>query len=342
MSAFVPPTLSAIRTQSSQKLANRTAVVTGATRGIGRGLAIGLGEAGAHVIITGRTKEGQFSLNSTANAVTTAGGTCETYVVDHSDDHSIREFFDALRKKETRLDFFINNAFSAVGFITDSMNVPYWEKSVENPATPDAESDPGRVWDAVNGVGLKNNYVCSVYATRMMLEQGGVIVNISSWGGLSTLFDAVYAVGKSAVDRLGTELAIGAPEGVGSITLCPGYVGTEALLNEIEKEENDEELPDWNCETPFFVGRVLASVLADKALTEAMNGKIVIAAEAAERLGVFDENGFRCLSFRSIRFNLMSAMPFLQKSFVRHIIPRTLYAPWWAVRWVAGAVKYWN
>lgn len=341
-------------------LKGRNVVITGATRGIGRGLAVGFAEQGANVYITGRTEgPGPGSLQEVAGQVRAVGGNCSYYVVDHNDDLQVERFFDQLVRcfatDGSKLDVFVNNAYSAVGFLMDSIDIPFWKKSVSNPGVADSHSNPGKCWDLINGVGLRNNYVCAARAIRIMEPQGsGLIVNITSWAGLVSIFDPAYAIGKEALDRMSAEIALAAPEGVRSIAFCPGFVSTEDLLEAATKAEElgpsddrgprPESLPTWNSETPLFVGRVLAVLASEKGerLLPRMNGKVVIAAEAADVLGVNDENGFRALSFRSIRFNLMSMLPVLRESPVTKIIPRTLCAPWPIVRWLSGAGRFWN
>lgn len=307
------------------------------------------------MILTGRTRTGVSSLESLEEEIKERGGSCEIHVVDHACAKSTRKFFedvsDMLRREERRLDYLVNNAYAAVGFIMKSLHTPCWKKGVERPEG-EIDSDPALVWDLINGTGLKNNYVCAMYAMRLMEADGngGVIVNITSWAGMVSLFDPVYSVGKAGVDRLSAELAQNAPEGVRVFSLCPGFVGTEALLSESKRKEADPNegvegyLPKWNCETPLFVGRVLAAILerGEGGMIDGMNGRVVIAAEAADKLGVCDETGFTSLSFRSVRCVLMNAFPALVSSPIRHVIPRTLYAPWWAVRAFNGALKYWN
>lgn len=342
-------------------LKQRTTVITGATRGIGRGLAIAAGEAGAHVIITGRTETGQFSLEATAERVREAGGTCEYYVVDLGNDKDVASFFENmktnLQKQNRTLDVFVNNAYAGVNFLTESGGVPFWLKNTSHPTKEDSQSDPGKVWDLLTGVGLRTNYICAVYATRIMAGQGegGLIVNVSSWGGLVSIFDAVYAVGKSAVDRLSAEIAANAPPKVQCFTLWPGFVGTEALLElrnqagahsrdlRAEVREKLSEMPLWNAETPLFVGRVLAAIVTKNRRTlKSMDGRIVIAAEAANKFGINDENGFRPVSFRTLRFAALNAIPALRNSPFRHLIPASLCAPWWLTRALMGAVQFWS
>lgn len=336
----------------TMSLKQKTAVVTGGTRGIGRGLAIGLGERGAHVIITGRTKNGPGSLEEAAELVRAAGGTCTPHVVDHGDDNAIREWFDTLQAELARenrtLDIFVNNAYTGVNFLNESHDIPFWKKSANNPSVPDDTSDPGKVWDIINGVGLRNNWICSTYAMRIMekMKTDAFLVNITSWGGLVSIFDTVYGIGKSGIERMSAELATEAPENVHCFALSPGYVATEALKEQAEKSKgtDKDEFPEWNAETPLFVGRVLGAMIGegDSKLYKSYRGRVIVTAEIANRFRVNDENDFRALSFRSFRFTAMNAVPFLRQSMIRYLIPRWLNAPWPIVREMTAAVKFWN
>lgn len=339
-------------------LKNRNIVITGGTRGIGRGLALAMAQQSANLHITGRKATGADSLQHVSSLITAAGGTCHYYVVDHNDDTAVADFFANLSQKleasGSTLDVFVNNAYAAVDFLTASDQIAFWKKSVDEPGVPDPNADPGQVWDLVNGVGLRNNYVCAVHAMRIMERQrSGVLVNISSWGGMMSLFDVAYCVGKSAVDRMSAEMAKHAPPGVVCLTLWPGLVATERMVDEHtrQQQKDRQEAGDvsetsimWNAETPIFVGRVLAAMLAEpqRAMLKSMHGKIVLTAEVADKLHVVDENGFRPLSLRSLRFFLMHAFPFLRESPLRKLFPRQLCYPWGFVRRIFGNVRFWR
>lgn len=340
-------------TTMSQHLRDKTAVITGATRGIGRGIAIALAEQGAHVIITGRTETGPNSLLETCKAVVKAGGTCKTYCIDHACDKQVTSWFhtlsEDLRSSDRRLDLFVNNAFSGVHFIRENVETPFWNKTLL-----DGCDDPAAVWDVINQVGLRGNYICSVFATRIMEQDahGGIIANITSWGGLVSIFDPAYSIGKAGIDRMNAEFALSAPENIDYLTLCPGFVGTDSLraialeaaerMREEGLDERSAPLPLWNMETPLFVGRVLAACVWDRDFAAAARGKVAIASEVADRFQINDENGFRALSFRSLRFHLMKSFPSLIESPLRHIVPRSLCVPWPLVQYAAGALKHWN
>lgn len=328
----------------------RSAVVTGATKGIGRGLALGLAEGKWHVIATGRTATGPGSLEELSKEINEKGGTCEMYPVDHSDDDQVQEFFENLDKSlnsnNRTLDVFVNNAFSGVSFLSETASVPVWEKKVS-----DDEKHPGAVWDIINDVGLRNNYVCSIYATRIMQRQknGGVVVNITSFGGLMSTFDLVYSVGKEAINRMTAELSLRTPPHIKTFALCPGFAGTESVdlvINMIKSEQEVEHKDEFtavmkdNIETPLFIGRVLTTAVGNSKFLDRVDGKVVVCTEAADYLNVFDENGNRPLSFRSLKLLISTAMPKYRNSFLIRNIPRSALVPWFVADRVK-TVKFW-
>lgn len=331
-------------------LSGRTAVVTGATKGIGQGIARALAEQKCHLILTARTATGPNSLQQLADKITELGATCETYQVDHTNDTQIQQFFvnlhTSLSEHNRTLDIFVNNAFSSVGFLTDTVNIPLWEKRIS-----EKTDYPGDVWDAVNNVGLRNVYICSIFATRIMHGQkhGGIIVNMTSIGGMMSLFDAAYGIGKEAINRLTAEFALRTPPHIKVFALSPGMAKTESMDSVFEMAKKDiggnpsEAALNFvkeNAETPLFIGRVLATAVGNNKFVEKVNGKIVASAEAADELEVFDENGKRPLSSRSIKFMLCASFPEYQNGFVIRNFPRQVVLPWFLMQ-KASAVKYW-
>ncbi|VDP90247.1 unnamed protein product [Echinostoma caproni] len=170
-------------------------LVTGASRGIGRGIAIGLGERGATVYITGRTLksaevgEAARSLEATAAEINSRGGKAIPVLVDHSDEGQVAALFQRIQREQRgRLDVLVNNVYSAVPFLFKSLKKPFYECE---------DLSPGEAWDLVNNVGLRNHYVCATLATKMMLNyQAGLIVNVSSIGGKIYAFSTLYGVGE--------------------------------------------------------------------------------------------------------------------------------------------------
>uniref|UniRef100_A0A8D2IX54 Dehydrogenase/reductase 1 n=1 Tax=Varanus komodoensis TaxID=61221 RepID=A0A8D2IX54_VARKO len=131
----------------TRPLSGRVCMVTGASRGIGKGIALQLSEAGATVYITARRRE---PLERAAAEVQGRGGKCVPVVCDSSREEEVAALFERVRKEQGgRLDVLVNNAFSAVGALTEEMGLPFWESSTA-------------LWDEVNNAGLRGHYICTV------------------------------------------------------------------------------------------------------------------------------------------------------------------------------------
>ncbi|WP_055076497.1 SDR family NAD(P)-dependent oxidoreductase [Pseudanabaena sp. 'Roaring Creek'] len=313
-------------------LKGKVALVTGASRGIGKGIAIGLGEAGALVYITGRSVNQSNSIETisgslleTKTAVEEAGGICIAVPVDHSDDQQIKSLFEQIdREQNGQLDLLVNNAYGGVRSLIAANGKPFWEADIN-------------LWDACNKVGLRSHYVASHFAAKMMIQRKqGLIVTISSWGGLAPIFGVAYGTGKSACDRLAAEMAIELkPFNVASISLWTGIVGTEQFhqLADANLESADNNVgvaaiaDKFNWETPLFVGRVIETLCNDPDLMN-RTGKVQIAAELASCYGIVDEYDYRPVSLRSLRFLLAQGLPILKGR--AKFIP-DLRVPWWLI-----------
>jgi NAD(P)-dependent dehydrogenase (short-subunit alcohol dehydrogenase family) len=297
-------------------LEGKVTLVTGATRGLGKGIAIGLGEAGATVYITGRRLNSSNSendipgsLNDTQLAVEQAGGVCIPVCVDHSDDEQVRLLFERIQDEQGQLDLLVNNAYSGVQALGDANGKPFWD------------SEPS-FWDACNNVGLRSHYVASVFAARMMTQhQQGLICTISSWGGMSYIFGVPYGAGKAACDRLAAEMAVELKQhNVASLSIWPGIVGTE-FITRFAAEMDDSSAADsqssairegYNWETPLLTGRAIAALAADSTVMR-RTGRVQIVAELAQHYGLVDKDGNRPVSLRSLRFLLPFGLPTLRQ-----------------------------
>ncbi|MGK7958498.1 MAG: SDR family NAD(P)-dependent oxidoreductase [Crocosphaera sp.] len=313
-------------------LTGKVALVTGATRGIGKGIAIGLGEAGATVYITGRTLTNESSdqlagsLLDTQKAVEKAGGNCIAVQVDHSDDEQVRLLFEQIKREQNgQLDILVNNVFSGVQAVRNAFGEPFWK------------NDPS-LWDKINNVGLRSHYVASIFAARMMSErQQGLICTISSWGGLNYIFGVAYGAGKAACDRLAADMAVELKaNNITSLSLWPGIVGTEQMF-EFSQQVNSQDTNKskavtsddyYNWETPLFTGRVIAALAAEKD-TMKLTGKMQIVAELAQRYNLVDEKENRPVSLRSLRFILPFSIPALKP--YAGLIP-DIKLPWFIIQ----------
>lgn len=264
----------------------------GASRGIGKGVALQLAEAGALVYITGRTMHTEDpergSLETTAEAIKKRGGNCIPVQVDHEKDEQVAELFKKIEREQNgRLDILVNNAFKAIQYVLDNKNQKFWDMKPE-------------AWDEFNNVGLRNHYFCTVYAARLMVpRKQGLIVFISSIGGTRYVFHALYGIGKAAIDRMaqdcGTELR---DRNVACISLVLGAVHTETLDKICaEKSSKDTFYTDpigYNvehelmqefirlAETAEFPGKCIVELALDPNIMR-KSGKVVEAAEYAQK-----------------------------------------------------------
>ena len=203
----------------SGKLSGRIAVVTGSSRGIGRGTAIALAEMGATVYITGRsTGSGPLTIDTTVKMVEEAGGTGIAVPVDHGDDAQIASLFARVKSDFGRLDILVNNVYK----IPDppAWGGGFWEHPIS-------------VWDDQVGIGLRAHYVASWHAAPLLFAAGagGSIMNVSSPGGTSYHFSSSYGAGKAGLNRLSADMAIELqPKGIACCAIYPGSVATEFIV----------------------------------------------------------------------------------------------------------------
>ncbi|XP_067109782.1 dehydrogenase/reductase SDR family member 1 [Osmerus mordax] len=300
-------------------------LVTGASRGIGRGIALQLSEAGATVYITGRQER---TLKETAAQVKERGGNCVPVICDSSKEEEIKELFEQITQEQNgRLDILVNNAYAGVQAIFENMGKKFWE------------TDPS-IWDTINNTGLRGHYFCSVYASRIMVAQGrGLIVVISSMGGLKYLFNVPYGVGKAACDRLAADTAFELKSrGVASVSLWPGAVQTELVSQLIIEKDTpvgaDPKFKDVfaSGETTELSGRCIVELAKDKNLMS-LTGKVLMTSDLARRYGIKDVDGRSVTDYTSFKF-LVTQVPYL--SWLSPIVPSFLRVPRFALNLASG------
>jgi NAD(P)-dependent dehydrogenase (short-subunit alcohol dehydrogenase family) len=304
--------------------ATRVAIVTGATKGIGLGIARGLAEQKYRVHITGRTRTGPGSLEAAAAAVRAAGGECVTHVVDHAAPAEISSLFDRVFDAEPDgVDLLVNNVYPAVDALADSLRsgaAKFWEL-------------PPTAFAATNDVGLTAHYTATaLYAKRMLpRRRPGLVVMVSSPGGLFYFFTAAYSTGKAALDRLTADLAheLRGTQ-INCVGLYPGLVATEkfqAMAEEGLWNLSPEKL-DAEAETPLYSGRAVAALASDvfgsSERADEMSGTIQWTAELAVQYGIRDEQDRQPLSARTLR--RVTGIPFLPASWV---------VPWFILRFLS-------
>ncbi len=275
-------------------LTGKVAVVTGASRGIGKGIALVLGANGATVYVTGRTvSAGGHALpgtvGDTAAEIGRRGGAGIAVRVDHSDDDQVAALFDQVRDEQGRLDILVNNAFALPEDLTDAK--PFWEKPLGN-------------WGMVD-VGVRSNFVAAWHAARIMTGQrSGLIVAISGYVGVTYTYGVIFGMCKAAVDRMARDMAIELqPHNVASLSLWQGLTLTERaqanLARNPEMTNATVTNPVMAC-SPEFPGRVIAALAADPQVMRRSGGTF-ITAELAGEYGVTDVDGKVIPSLRAER-----------------------------------------
>ncbi|MDE0883909.1 MAG: SDR family NAD(P)-dependent oxidoreductase [Myxococcota bacterium] len=260
-------------------LKNRIAVVTGGSRGIGRGCAIELGAAGATVYVTGRSTAsagGKLpgSIEATAREVSAAGGRGIPVACDHREDDAVAALFQRVREEEGRLDILVNNAFLIPPELTSGKN--FWQVPLSN-------------WDDMIDVGTRSAYAASHFAAPLMIPQGsGLIANISSSGAAEYAWHVAYGVGKAALDRFTRDAAHELrPHGIAVISLWPGLVLTERNSG---ARDAIPELDFTGAESLRFTGRAVTALANDPEVL-ARSGEAFASRDLADRYGFTDTDG---------------------------------------------------
>lgn len=273
----------------------QVAVVTGASRGVGQGIAQALGAAGMTVFVTGRSAEQggsnlyghalRGSLEETAAAITAAGGRGVAVVCDHSDDAQVRALFARVEDECGHLDLLVNNA----AFIHDQLIEPgpFWAKPLELV----------RILD----VGLRSAYVASYYAAPLLLRSAqGLICFTSSFGAGCYMHGPAYGAQKAGIDKLAADMAIDFEgQGVAALSLWLGPQLTERT--KIAGEQHGEQYQAFlaDAETPQFNGRVIHALLNDPQLMS-LSGQTLITAEIAPGYGISEAGGRQPPSHRAM------------------------------------------
>lgn len=244
------------------------ALVTGASRGVGRGVAISLAEAGYNVYATGRTIE---SADLPANVIRVR--------CDHLRDEETAAAFQRVAEEAGALDLLVNSAWGGYERMVDNgaftWTLPFWEQ-------------PAHRWTSMMDGGVRAAWVAASHAARLMApRRRGFIVNISFWAAQKRLGNAIYGISKAATDKLTADMAHELRDyGIPVVSLYPGMVRTELVLAAAQGGWLDIS----NSESPEFIGRVVAALARDPALAE-RSGRVLIAAAIAEELGISDIDG---------------------------------------------------
>lgn len=275
-------------------LRGKVAVVTGASRGIGRGVALGLGEYGATVYVTGRTEDAGASpaflqgtgIHQTAEAVTAVGGVGVACRCDHASDSDMEALIARVLREQGKIDILVNCAWGGSQHAMQPYfyNTPFWEQ-------------PSAILDDQFAVGVRSAYMMGKLVAKPMVACGhGLIVNIGYYGARRYLNNVAYGVCKAALDKLTADEAVELkPYGVTAVSLYPGTAATEGML---AFAAINPAIDLSTMETPQFTGRCVAALASDAACIT-HTGEVLIAAELALAYGFTDVNGKQPASERA-------------------------------------------
>jgi len=271
---------------------NKVAIVTGASRGAGRGIALALGEAGAIVYVTGRSVRGKpttenlpGTIEDTAEAVKARGGKGIAVRCDHTVDSDVEAVFARVHREQGRLDLLVNNAWGGYehhDFRT--FGAPFYEQ-------------PLRHWDGMFTAGVRAALAASRFAASMMLPQKhGLIVNITAWDRDKFLVNVFYDVAKNAINRItyGTARDL-KPHNIAVLALAPGFMRTERVAGAFEAAGNKEYLKFT--ESPEYVGRAVVAIASDPTVLE-KSGRVLAVGDLAQEFGFTDVDGRQIPAWR--------------------------------------------
>ena len=260
------------------------AIVTGASRGAGRGIAVALGSHGCIVYITGRSeKEGDGevpgTIHATAQEITEAGGTGIAVRCDHSDDNQVKALIERVIAEQGRIDILVNNA----AWQGNVLSAPgqFWEKSLDVAAMID--------------VGARSGFVASWYAASHMVKQDkGLIVFTSSPGAMHYCMGPSYGAHKAAVDKMAFDMGVDFADygaNVASVSVWMGALTTERLMGMMEAMPALRANLEGTLESAGYTGHIAWAMFNDPEMFAKFNGKTVIGAEVGKAYGITDIDG---------------------------------------------------
>ena len=252
---------------TAMKLADRIAVVTGGTKGVGRGVTRALARAGARVFFTGRSAPDDQRIDDLTTAIR----------CDHRQDAQVQAAFDRVLREATAIDILVNNVWGGYERMIENgeftWSKPFWEQPLWR-------------WDEMFSAGVRAHYHASQLAVPSMIaRRRGLIVNISQWASQKRIGNVAYGVSKAATDKMTADMAVELkPHGVAVVSLYPGLVRTEKVM------EAAQWLDLSNSESPEFVGRAVVALAHDPDVIR-RTGHVLVAAALAREYDFSDLDG---------------------------------------------------
>lgn len=283
---------------NKRRLQSQIAVVTGASRGAGRGIALALAAEGATVYVTGRSVAGASTrpdlpgatLNQTAERISAQGGVGIAVRCDHTVDEQVEALFRRVHEEQGRLDLLVNNAWGGYeNYGSDEeFDSPFW-------------AQPLWRWDRMFEAGVRAHFAASrLAAPLMMAQRRGLIVNTTFWDRGKALSSLPYDLAKTAINRMAYLMAIELrPHNVCTVALSPGWMRTEAVLRAYGIDEQQwHEVPDLSrTESTLYIGRAVVALAADPGVMN-RSGQILTVGDLAREYGFTDLDGRQPPAYR--------------------------------------------
>jgi NAD(P)-dependent dehydrogenase (short-subunit alcohol dehydrogenase family) len=268
------------------------AVVAGASRGGGRGIAVELGAAGATVYVTGRTRRqgppptdgAAGTIEDTADEVTAAGGKGIAVALDLTSEREVAALFERVAREQGRLDVLANAVWGgneAIG--ANTWSLPFWD-------------EPPEAWQRTMGAGAHAAWLSSRHAARPMIAtRRGLIVHVTDGvaadGTRPVLGPLSWDAAHACIDRMTLAMSRDLrPHNVAVLALMPGFMRTERVLMHMRTEEAKQAMGFDRSETPAYLGRAVAALAADPHVIS-RTGTVTFVADLARAYGFTDTDG---------------------------------------------------
>lgn len=274
-----------------KRLGGMVAIVTGASRGGGRGIALVLGEEGAVVYVTGRSSRTAQTgstrpdllgtcIEDTAEMVTARGGVGIPIQCDHTIDSDVEKLFDRVRQEQGKLDLLVNNVWG--GYEKDpqrDFDSPFWEQ-------------PTWRWDAMFTSGVRAHYVASQHAARMMIpRRRGLIISTTFWDRGKYFTPLPYYLSKLAINRMMYAMSLELREhGVSTVALSPGWMRTEAVMADMPPNTRPSPEEFDKTESVEYIGRAVVALCLDPRVSE-KSGTVCLVGDLSREYGFTDVDG---------------------------------------------------
>jgi NAD(P)-dependent dehydrogenase (short-subunit alcohol dehydrogenase family) len=281
-----------------QRLKGKIAIVTGASRGAGRGIALALGDEGATVYVTGRSVRGDSTrpdlpgatLDDTAEMVTARGGMGIAVRCDHTADEQVKALFERVRQEQGRLDLLVNNVWGGYEDYggDEAFDAAFWKQPLWR-------------WDRMFDAGVRAHYTASrLAAPLMMARRQGLIASTTFWDRGKALSNLPYDLAKTAINRMAYLLALELrAHNVAAVAVSPGWMRTEAVLRHYDIDEDEwQKVPDLaRTESTLYIGRAIAALAADPEVM-AKSGQVLAVGDLAREYGFTDVDGRQPSAYR--------------------------------------------